>query len=88
MPYYVYLRLMTFSILYNDIELFDGLYKMLKYKITIEENCNFKEMKKEINNSDNIKSQLELMKSICHKVDKKNVFQLDKVEKLVDIEAF
>ena len=86
MPIYVYLRLMTYSILYNDDEMFDGLYKIVKYKVQIDENGVFKR----INSSDKnaikqVKTLIEFMKKVSSKFDKKNVFELEKIERMVKI---
>ena len=46
MPIYVFLRILTFAILYNDPTFFDGVYKILKYKVQIDSENRFKEIKK------------------------------------------
>ena len=46
MPIYVFLRILTFAILYNDEEFFDGVFKIMKYKIQIDKNSYFKEISK------------------------------------------
>ena len=86
MPIYVILRLLTFTILYNDDELFDGIFKILKYKVAIDKNNEFKIIKR----SDSygykqLNSLISFMKNICEKFDNKNVFELDKIEKMVKI---
>ena len=86
MPIYVILRLMTFTILYNDDELFDGIFKILKYKVAIDKNNEFKIIKR----SDSygykqLNSLISFMNNISDKFDNKNVFDLDKIEKMVKI---
>ena len=86
MPIYVILRLLTFTVLYNDDELFDGIYKILKYKVAIDKNNEFKIIKR----SDSygykqLNSLISFMKNISDKFDNKNVFELDKIEKMVKI---
>ena len=86
MPIYVILRLLTFTILYNDDELFDGIFKILKYKVAIDKNNEFKIIKR----SDSygfkqLNSLMSFMKNISDKFDNKNVFELDKIEKMVKI---
>ena len=86
MPVYVILRLLTFTILYNDDELFDGIFKILKYKVAIDKNNEFKIIKR----SDSygfkqLNSLMSFMKNISDKFDNKNVFELDKIEKMVKI---
>lgn len=86
MPIYVILRLLTFTILYNDDELFDGIFKILKYKIAIDKNNEFKIIRR----SDSygykqLNALINFMNNICEKFDNKNVFELDKIEKMVKI---
>ena len=86
MPIYVILRLLTFTILYNDDELFDGIFKILKYKVAVDKNNEFKIIKR----SDSygykqLNSLISFMKNISDKFDNKNVFELDKIEKMVKI---
>ena len=83
MPIYVYLRLMTYSILYNDDEMFDGLYKILKYKVQIDESGLFKKIN--LNDKNKVKTLIEFMKKVSSKFDKKNVFELEKIERMVKI---
>lgn len=83
MPIYVFLELLTYCILYNDDEMFDGIFKILKYKVVIDKESEFnkpnQEEIKQINN------QITFMQEIANKFDDKQVFELDKVEKLVKI---
>lgn len=86
MPIYVILRLLTFTILYNDDELFDGIFKILKYKVAIDKNNEFKIIRR----SDSygfkqLNSLISFMNNISDKFDNKNVFDLDKIEKMVKI---
>ena len=86
MPIYVILRLLTFTILYNDDELFDGIFKILKYKVAIDKNNEFKIIRR----SDSygykqLNSLISFMNNISDKFDNKNVFELDKIEKMVKI---
>lgn len=89
MPIYVFLRILAFAILYNDDEFFDGVFKIMKYKVQIDKNSYFKEVKK---NNTHGKKQLKLlisfMKKISLKYDNKNVFELEKIEKLVKLKSY
>lgn len=89
MPIYVFLRILTYAILYNDDEFFDGVFKIMKYKIKIDKDDNFKLLKK---NDSNGKKQLKLlitfMKKISLKYDNKNVFELERIEKLAKIKNY
>ena len=86
MPVYVFLRMLTYTILYNDDEVFDGIYKILKYKATIDSNQDFisichsdPEARKQLN------TLINFMKKVSNRFDNKNVFELDKIERMVKI---
>lgn len=86
MPIYVVLRLLTYTTLYNDDELFDGIFKILKYKIALDKNNDYIVIKR----SDSygfkqLNSLINFMKNISEKFDNKNVFELEKIEKIVKI---
>ena len=89
MPIYVFLRILAFAVLYNDEEFFDGVFKIMKYKIQIDKNGYFKELKK---NDSHAKKQLKLLISFMKKIslnfDNKNVFELDRIEKLVKLKNY
>ena len=89
MPIYVYLWIMCFAILYNDEEFFDGVFKIMKYKIQIDRSGRFrkvlrrdKAMRKELSNL------ASFMKKISTKYDNKKVFELDKIERLVNLRKY
>ena len=86
MPIHVFLRLLTYTILYNDDEMFDGIYKILKYKAVIDKENYFKE----IPNSNSyaikqVKALISFMKKVSSRFDNKKVFELDKIERMVRI---
>lgn len=89
MPIYVFLKILAFAVLYNDEEFFDGIFKIMKYKVQIDKNGLFKEVKK---NDSYGKKQLKLlvsfMKKISLKFDNKNVFELERIEKLVKLKNY
>ena len=64
--------------------MFDGIYKILKYKVAIDKG--FKQLNK--NNSETLK-QLKIlvsfMKKVSNKFDNKNVFELEKIERMIKI---
>ena len=89
MPIYVFLRLLTYSILYNDDEMFDGIYKILRYKVMFDKDNVFRQLKKTDKNAiRQIKTLIEFMKKVSNKFDNKNVFELDRIERLVKIESY
>lgn len=89
MPIHVFLRLLTYTILYNDDEMFDGIYKILKYKVAIDKDNNFIE----ISNSNSysikqIKALISFMQKVSSRFDNKKVFELDKIERMVRIRNY
>lgn len=89
MPIYVFLRILTFAILYNDEEFFDGIYKIMKYKIQIDKNGCFREVKKNDTYSrKQLKSLISFMQKISIKFDNKNVFELERIEKYVKLKSY
>ena len=89
MPIYVFLRLLTYTILYNDDEMFDGIYKILKYKVMVDKNNDFKQISKNDSNAlKQVKTLISFMKKISNRFDNKNVFELDKIERMVRINNY
>ena len=86
MPIYVFLRILTFAILYNDPTFFDGVYKILKYKVQIDKENHFKVLKKnDTYAKKQIKSLITFMQKISIKFDNKKVFELDRIERYVKL---
>lgn len=89
MPIYIFLRILCYAILYNDEEFFDGVFKIMKYKILIDKNSTFRSVKKDDSFA---KKQLKLLISFMQKIpdsyDNKNVFELEKIERLVKIKGY
>ena len=89
MPIYVFLRILTFAILYNDPTFFDGVYKILKYKVQIDSENKFKEIKKnDTYAKKQIKSLITFMQKISIKFDNKKVFELDRIERYVKLKNY
>ena len=89
MPIYVFLRILTFAILYNDQTFFDGVYKILKYKVQIDSKNHFKEIKKnDTYAKKQIKSLITFMEKISIKYDNKKVFELDRIERFVKLKNY
>ncbi len=86
MPVYVFLRILTYAILYNDDELFDGVYKILKYKTAIDPTGDFIQLSRyDQDASKQVRTLVAFMKKVPNKFDNKHVFELDKVERMVKI---
>ena len=89
MPIYVFLRLLTYAILYNDDEMFDGIYKILRYKVMFDKDNLFRQIQKSDKNAiKQVKTLIDFMKKVSNKFDNKNVFNLDKIERLAKIESY
>lgn len=89
MPIHIFLRILVYSILYNDEEMFDGVYKILKYKVMIDKDNYFKEIRKTDTYSiKQIKTLISFMKKISNKFDNKKVFELEKIERIVKIRNY
>ena len=89
MPIYVFLRILTFAILYNDPTFFDGVYKILKYKVQIDKENHFKEIKKnDTYGKKQLKSLISFMKKISIKFDNKKVFELERIERYVKLKNY
>lgn len=89
MPIYVFLRILTFAILYNDPTFFDGVYKILKYKVQIDSENHFKEIKKNDSYAKKqLRSLISFMQKISIKFDNKKVFELDRIERYVKLKNY
>lgn len=89
MSIYVFLRILTFAILYNDPTFFDGVYKILKYKVQIDKENHFKVLKKnDTYAKKQIKSLITFMQKISIKFDNKKVFELDRIERYVKLKNY
>ena len=86
MPFSGFLRILTYCILYNDEEMFDGVYKILKYKVSVDCNHEFVTLNKnDTRLVKQIKSLISFMQKVSNKFDNKHVFELDKIERMVKI---
>ena len=83
MPINVYISILVYAIIYNDLEFFDGIFKIFRYKIQSDKSfiSNSTEVEK------SIKSTMKLMKEISKTFDSNNDFSLDKIDKLLKIRS-
>ncbi|MBP5678872.1 MAG: signal peptidase I [Bacilli bacterium] len=89
LPIHLFLRVLTYCILYNDDEMFDGVYKIMKYKIAVDKDDSFKQIASTDRHSmQELKSLIAFMKNVSNRFDKKHVFDLDKIEKMVKIKNY
>ena len=69
--------------------MFDGIYKILKYKVLIDNENRFKTIKKADTYSiKQIKTLIEFMKKVSNRFDNKHVFELDKIERMIKIKSY
>ena len=86
MPIYIFFKILIEAILYNDEEIFDATYKILKYKIMVDKNDAFKKLNKmDKREVKQLKDLISFMQKIPAQFDNKNVFELEKIEHLVKI---
>ncbi len=89
MPVHVYLRVLAYTILYNDDELFDGIFKIFKYRVLLDKNYLYVDIKKMSSHTKaGIKSLVKFMKKVPERYDKKEVFELDKIERMIKIKNY
>ncbi len=89
MPIYVFLKILFLAIIYNDEAFFDGIFKIMKYKVMIDKEDHFRVIKKGDNYSrKQIKNLMSLMTKISKRYDNKNLFELDKIERLAKIKNY
>ncbi len=84
MPIHIYIRLMIYAVMYNDVEYFDGIYKILKYKIQIDVKGSYEKTNDSYTDKQ-IKILIKFMRDFVSNYDNKNAFELDKIDKLVKI---
>ena len=83
MPINVYISILVYAIVYNDVEFFDGIFKIFRYKI--QSDSNFINTNSDIDKS--IKSTMKFMKEMTKSFDKNSDFNLDKIDKLLRIRS-
>ena len=89
LPIQLFFRILTYCILYNDDELFDGVYKILKYKVAVDKDDSFKRITSSDRHSmQELESLIAFMKNVSNRFDKKHVFDLDKIEQMVKINNY
>lgn len=89
MPIYIFMIILTYAVLYNDDEIFDGVYKILKYKVMVDSSGSFKTISKNDNHSmKQVKTLISFMKKISNKFDNKKVFELEKIERIAKIGSY
>lgn len=79
MPIYIYLKLMAYSLIYDENEYFDAIFKLLKYRIMIDKDDKFISNKKRIN------EVLSLIEKIIINIGHEEGFELKEIREKVRI---
>ena len=89
MPIYVFLKILFIAILYNDEDFFDGVFKIMKYKIMIDKNNHFRTINKnDAYSRKQLKTLINFMEKISKQYDNNNVFELDRIERITKIKNY
>ncbi len=89
MPIYIFLKILFLAVIYNDEAFFDGVFKIMKYKVMIDREDHFRVIKKGDGYSKKqVKNLMHLMKKLSKQYDKKEIFELDKIERLAKIKNY
>ncbi len=83
MPVNVFISILVYAIMYNDIEFFDGVFKIFRYKV--QSDNSFIDIGEDIEKS--IKNTMKFIKEVSKTFDDNNEFNLDKIDKLLKIRA-
>ncbi len=87
LPIYVFLKILFIAILYNDAHFFDGVFKILKYKVLIDKNNSFVVVKERYEKKQ-LKALIGFMERIAKKYKKGDNLELNREKKLVDISNY
>ena len=87
MPIYVFAKVLFMAVLYNDDAIFDAIFKIMKYKVLIDKNNNFRVVDNNYSLKQ-IKSLITFIEKVSKKYDNNNVFELDKIKRLVKIKNY
>lgn len=77
MPIYIYFKLLAYTLIYDENEYFDAIFKILKYRILIDRNNKF------INNSKRIDEVLTLIEKIITNIGHIEEFELKEIREKV-----
>lgn len=87
LPIYVFLKILFIAILYNDAHFFDGVFKILKYKVLIDKNNSFVVVKEKYDKK-RLKALINFMERVSRKYKKNDNLDLNREKKLVDISNY
>ncbi len=87
LPIYAVLKILFITILYNDVHFFDGVFKILKYKVLIDKNNSFVVVKERYDRK-RLKELINFMERIAKRFNKDDNLDLNREKKLVDISNY
>lgn len=87
LPIYVFLKILFIAILYNDAHFFDGVFKILKYKVLVDKNNTFVVVKEKYDKK-RLKALINFMERVSKKYRKNDNLDLNREKKLVDISNY
>ena len=87
MPIYGLLKVLFYSILYNDEKFFDGIFKIMKYKVLIDKNNTFIPVKEKYDKK-RLKELIVFMENVARKYNKDKSLNLDRVKSLNKISNY
>jgi len=87
LPIYAFLKILFIAILYNDENFFDGVFKILKYKILIDKNNSFVVVKEKYDKK-KLKELIAFIERVSKKYNKNDNLDLNREKKLVEINNY
>jgi len=87
LPIYAFLKILLQAVVYNDEELFDGIYKILKYKILVDRN-NLFIVVKERNDKKSLREIIDFMEEVAKNYKGEDKLDLDRVKNLIKISNY
>lgn len=87
LPIYAFLKILFIAILYNDAHFFDGVFKILKYKVLIDKNNSFVVVQERYDKKQ-LKALIGFMERVAKKYNKEDNLELNREKKLVDISNY
>ena len=87
LPIYGLLKVLFYAILYNDEEFFDGVFKIMKYKILIDKNNAFIQVNDKYDKK-RLKELIDFMENVANKYNKDESLCLERIKSLNKISNY
>lgn len=90
MPLYVFIKILIFSIIFDDEEFFDAVYKIFKFKVKVDKDHKFtslskKKKKEKLKEERQLEEAIHFMNLFSERFDQKNVMELNKIKEYVEL---